>query len=331
MKAARFSQFGKPWDVIELVDQPDPGPAGEGEVLVDVVAAPINPADLLNIEGKYGAELPKLPVWAGGEGVGRVTAIGPGVTHLKAGDLVLLLFAGRGNWRERLKAKAGRLFPLPSKGVDVAQLAMLTVNPATADLMLRKFVALKPGDLVIQNAANSGVGHSVIKLAKAMGVKSVNIVRRAELEPQLKAEGADIVLVDGPDLEQRLLAMTGGVRPRLAIDAIGGEGTRRIGNCVADEGVIVNYGLLSGEACRVDARDTVFRDVTLRGFWLAKWFQVAPPAEQQETYTRLTRLVAEGVIHVPVEARYGLDRIKDALQHAAREGRNGKVLITPNP
>lgn len=330
MKAARFSSFGKPWDVIELVDQPEPGPAGDGEVTIDVVAAPINPADLLNIEGKYGAELPKLPVWAGGEGVGRITEVGAGVSHLKVGDLVLLLFAGRGNWRERLKAKAARLFPLPSKGVDAAQLAMLTVNPATAYLMLKNFVSLKAGDFVIQNAANSGVGHSVIKLAKSMGAKTINVVRRASLEAQLKAEGADLVLVDGADLETRVLTATGGQRPKLAIDAIGGEGTRTLGNCVADEGVIVNYGLLSGNACRVDARDTVFRDVSLRGFWLAKWFQIAPPAEQQETYAKLTRMVAEGVIHVPVEASYGLDRIKDALAHAAREGRNGKVLITPN-
>lgn len=330
VKAIQYARFGKPWEVAELVDLPDLGQPGEGEVLVDVEAAAINPADLLQLEGKYGVEPPPLPAIGGGEGVGIVRQLGPGVSHLKAGDRVLLLFAARGNWRKQVKAKAARLFPLPK--ADPLQLAMLTVNPATAWLMLKSFVDLNPGDWVIQNAANSGVGHNVIKLAKTFGLRTLNVVRRAELIDELKAQGADAVLVDGPDLGKRVKAITGKeAAPKLGIDAIGGEGTRRIGHALANGGVIVNYGLLSGQPCMVDASETVFRDVSLRGFWLARWFASATPQELQKTYADLTKLVADGTIHVAVEATYPLERYQEALSHAAREGRQGKILFTPNP
>lgn len=327
--AVRFSRFGKAHEVAELVELPDPGRPEAGEVVVDVEASPINPSDLLQFEGRYGAEPPPLPVFAGGESVGVVREVGAGVTHLAPGNRVLLLFAGRGNWRTRVKAKAERLFALPE--ADPLQLAMLAVNPATAQRMLQDFVSLAPGDWVIQNAANSGVGHSLIRLAKAAGLRTLNVVRREGLAAELTALGADAVLVDGPDLAARVLAKTGRAnRPRLAIDAIGGEATMRLGQSLADEGVAVNYGLLSGQPCAMHPSDLVFRDVTLRGFWLAKWFATATPALLKTTYEALAQRVVDGTIHVPVEATYPLAQVKEALAHAAREGRGGKVLITPN-
>lgn len=329
IKAVRYSQLGKADDVAELVDLPDPGQPKDGEALIDVEASPINPADLLQFEGKYGATPPTLPVMAGGEGVGIVREVGPGVTHLKAGDRVLLLFAGRGNWRNSLIAKAAKLFALPP-GVDPLQVAMLTVNPPTAMLMLQNFAALKSGDWVIQNAANSGVGHSVIALAKRRGLRSINVVRRAELAADLQAMGADSVLVDGPDLPTRVKSLTGAdALPKLAIDAVAGEATGRLAQSLAEGGVVVNYGMLSGQPCAMPPGDVVFRDISLRGFWLARWFVTAGADEMRKVYGELTKLIAAGTIHVAVEATYPLERIKDALAHAARSGRKGKILITP--
>lgn len=327
-QAVRYARFGKAAEVAELVDVPEAGPPGAGEVVIAVEASPINPADLLQFEGRYGAEPPQLPVWAGGEGVGIVKQVGPDVTHLKIGDRVLLLFAGRGNWRHELKAKAAKLFPLPP--ADPLQLAMVTVNPPTALLMLTQFVEPKPGAWVVQNAGNSAVGHNVIVLAKQLGLRTLSVVRRANLEPGLKKLGADSVLVDGPDLADRILAVTGkSDRPRLAIDAVAGNATQRLGKAVTEGGVIVNYGMLSGSPCEVDPGDVVFRDVTLRGFWLAKWFATARPDEIQATYAKLIGMIASGALHVDVEAAYPLARIREALAHAAREARMGKILITP--
>jgi trans-2-enoyl-CoA reductase len=324
MKSARLSRFGTPAEVIELVELPEPGAPGEGEVLIEVVACPINPADLLVLEGRYGASPPTLPLTPGAEGLGRIAQAGGGVTHVKPGDLVLV--PGPGTWRERITVPAKAVWALQSKA-DLQQLAMLRVNPATAYLMLHDYVPPKAGSWVIQNAANSGVGHCLIRLARQAGVKTVNVVRRESLVAPLKAYGADVVLVDGPDLDARARAATGGAPLPLAIDAVGGSGTQRLARCVDDNGVVVNYGVLSGEPCMMDTRDLFFRGVSLRGFWLRRWFTETQPAEIGTLYARLAGLVEDGTLKVEVEKVYPLAKIKDAVAHAAREGRSGKILL----
>jgi len=325
MLAAQFSSFGRPDAVIELVEQPDPGEPGPGEVIVDAEMFPINPADLLNFEGQYGAQQPNLPMIPGAEGVGRIAKAGTGVSHVKPGDRVLL--PGPGAWRARAKAPAKAVFALP-QGIDPKQLAMLRVNPPTAWLMLHEFVAPKAGQWVIQNAANSGVGHCLIRLAREAGAKTVNVVRRAELADELRAFGADVVLADGLDLDARVRAAIGGGALPLAIDAVGGSGTQRLARCVDDGGTVVNYGALSGEACAVDVRETIFRDVSLRGFWLRRWFVQTPPEKIAALYRDLALRLGDGRLAVEVEAVYPIRRIKEALAHAARGGRKGKILIS---
>ena len=325
MLVARFSQFGQPDKVIEVVEQPEPGDPGAGEVLVETELFPINPADILNLEGKYGAAPPKLPMIPGAEGVGRVTKVGAGVAHLKVGDRVLL--PGPGAWRERAIGKAGALFALPG-GVDPKQLAMLRVNPPTAYLMLHRFVPPRAGHWVIQNAANSGVGHCLIKLAREAGMKSVNVVRRKELVEPLRAFGADAVLVDGPDLDEQVRAATGGGTLGLGIDAVGGSATQRLARCVDDGGTVVNYGLLSGAPCTMDGRELVFRGVSLKGFWLRRWYVETPPESIAALYRELAAKLADGTLAVDVEQVYPLARLREAVAHAARGGRSGKILVS---
>ena len=325
MLIARIFAFGQPDKVIELVEQPDPGEPGPGEVLVATELVPINPADLLNLEGRYGATPPPLPLTPGAEGVGRVTKVGAGVNHVKPGDRVIVPVIG--TWRSLTKAPANSVFALPA-GVDPRQLAMLRVNPPTAYLMLNEIVPPKAGDWVIQNAANSSVGNCLIRLARRAGVKTVNVVRREALIAPLRAQGADVVLVDGPDLDARVRAAIGEGVLKLAIDAVGGAATKRLARCVADGGTVVNYGLLSGEPCAVDARELVFRDVRLRGFWLRRWFMETPPEQIGARYRALAGLLAEGTLAVEVEAVYPVRKIKEALAHAARPGRSGKILIS---
>lgn len=325
MLVAQVSAFGRPETVIEVVEQPDPGEPGADEVTLDAEFAPINPADVLNLDGRYGAAPPPLPMIPGAEGVGRITRAGSAVRHLKPGDRVLL--PGPGCWRERFKAPGKVLFALP-EGVDPKQLAMLRVNPPTAYLMLHQVVPPKPGQWVIQNAANSGVGHCLIRLARLAGVKTVNVVRREELVKPLREAGGDVVLTDGPDLDARVRAAIGDAALPLAIDAVGGSATQRLARCVSDGGTVVNYGVLSGEPCMVDGRDTVFRDVRLQGFWLRKWYVDTPPAQIAALYRELAAWLADGTLAVEVEAVYPFRRIKEAVAHAARGGRSGKVLLS---
>ena len=206
MLKAEYQQRGpQPHEVIAAVALQLPEP-GAGQVRIKVLAAPINPSDVLTLTGEYGM-LPPLPAIGGNEGVGRVEALGAEVSNLKVGQMVLLP-VGCGTWVSHLNAAANKLIPLPE--ADPQQLAMLTVNPPTASLMLSEFVDLKPGDWVIQNAANSGVGSYLIQLAKLRGFKTINVVRRESAVAGVEAEGGDLVLVDGPDLAKRVRAATGG-------------------------------------------------------------------------------------------------------------------------
>jgi NADPH:quinone reductase-like Zn-dependent oxidoreductase len=325
MKAVRFSAFGEPLKVVEVVDLPD-AELKPGEARLEVLATPINPSDLLTLTGQYGS-LPKLPAVPGNEGVGRVVEV-KDATHVRVGDTVFLPM-GAGTWRTHLTAPAAELLPVPP-GADVKQLSMMFINPPTADVLLRQFIQLQPGDWVLQNAANSAVGRYIITLAKLAGYKTLNVVRREELAAELTALGADAVLVDSDELPAQVRAATGGAKVRLGIDAVGGDATRRLGDALAPGGVVVNYGIMSGKDPKLSAQATIFKDVTLKGFWLVNWMRRAPREEQSATFARLAKLMAEGTLKTPVEGTYPLERIQDALARAMEGGRGGKVLLTPN-
>jgi NADPH:quinone reductase-like Zn-dependent oxidoreductase len=236
---------------------------------------------------------------------------------------------GRDNWCQRRKVPATAALKVPGDA-DVLQLAMLKVNPATARLMLRNYLTLQPGDWVIQDAANSGVGTNLIRLAKGDGIRTVNVVRRAALVEPLTAIGAAAGVVDAVDLAARVQQATGGAPIRLAIDAIGGAIVLRLADCVAEGCTVVNYGLLSGEPCQLGANHTIFKGITLTGFWLQKALTSMPRPDVQALYADLAGRMASGALRVEVEATYPIEEIKAALAHAERGGRRGKILVTPN-
>jgi NADPH:quinone reductase-like Zn-dependent oxidoreductase len=326
MKKAQYTQRGPvPQASIECVEFPDPVLA-EGQVLVQVLAAPINPSDVLTLTGQYGT-LPPLPAIGGNEGVGKVVAHGPGASSPPIGQTVLLPL-GVGTWATHVVGDSRRLMPLPNDA-DPLQLAMMVVNPPTASLMLSQFVDLKPGEWVMQNAANSGVGEYLVQLARLRGLKTVNVVRRESAAAAVKAAGGDVVLVDGPDLDRRVAEATGQAPVRLAIDAVGGQATNRLASCLAEGGTLVNYGLMSGEDCVVSPRSFIFRDVTLRGFWLTLWFRRATPQQQMALFGEIGKLIASGQLKTRIQATYDLPQIKDAVAAAAAGEREGKILIVP--
>ncbi len=323
LKAQYHTRGPIPQDLIEAVpfDKPD---LEEGQVLLEMLAAPINPSDVLTLTGQYGI-LPPLPAIGGNEGVAKVVEHGPGVSEPAIGQTVLLP-VGIGTWATHMVADAKGLVDLPN-GVDPVQLSMITVNPPTASLMLSEFVDLKAGDWVIQNAANSGVGAYLIALAKLRGLKTVNVVRRESLVEPLLAAGADVVLVDGKDLAKQVKSATGGAVMKLGIDAVGGSATARMGEALSDGATLVNYGAMSGESCVMPPTVIIFKDITVRGFWLAKWFRTSTPVQQQELYASLIGLIAKGQLSAPVHATYPVKDIKKAVAVAASGQRDGKVIV----
>jgi NADPH:quinone reductase-like Zn-dependent oxidoreductase len=322
MQAIQIEAFGNPAEVLKVIDIPDVGAPAEGEVVIAIEASPINMSDLLMIAGRYGYR-PKLPSVVGSEGVGRVIAVGSGVKHLKQGDRTLVPYPASA-WAERVKADANRLRPLP--GGDVHQFAMLGINPPTAYLMLTDFVTLPAGSWVIQNSANSGVGRALIPIAKSLGLRTVNVVRRDDVVAEIKAIGGDVVLVDGPDLAKRVAVETGKAPIALAVDGVADTSTMNLLGCLAEKGVLVFYSSVSGKPFVGPAPHLIFRDISMRGFWLANWFNSAKPDQITQMYDRLTPLVASGAISAPIAGTYRFADIAEAVAVASKN--RGKALFT---
>ncbi|EKS42371.1 zinc-dependent alcohol dehydrogenase family protein [Afipia clevelandensis] len=322
MHSVQINAFGKPWDVVETVALPDPGAPGAGEVVIDMEFSPINPSDLVLMRGLYGVK-PKLPAPVGSEGVARVTKAGSGIAGLKEGDRVLFP-RGSSTWMTRSKVKADGLFALPASA-DPQQLSMLMVNPPTAYLMLTEYVALKKGDWVIQSAGNSAVGRAVIAIAGKLGIQTVSVVRRPELIGELKNLGADVVLVEGPDLAKRVAEATGKAKIMLALDSVGGPGLMALNDCLANGGTLVAYGVMSGGPGPFFTAPNIFRDLTLKGFWLLNWFNRNSPERIAEVQKQMAAWIADGTIFTPVEATYSLDQSAAAISHAAKG--TGKILF----
>ena len=113
------------------------------------------------------------------------------------------------------------------------------------------------------------------------------------------------------------------------IDAVAGEATRRLSECLADGATIVNYGLLGGKPCMVPADRVIFKGLTLTGFWLVEHLGAMTRDEKAAFYGDLAARIADGSLMVGVEAVYPIEDITGALEHARRNGRDGKILVAP--
>ncbi len=323
MKQIQFDTFGPPSLVAKCVEVPDVGAPSAWEVVVDIAAFPINVADLAMLAGRYGT-LPKLPSTIGMEASGVVAEVGSAVKDVQPGDCVVVL--GNNNWAERRKLAVGAVHKIPCDS-DMLQMSMLKVNPTTAQMLLADYVALTTGDWVLQSAPLSSVGRCVIQLAKAKGLKTINVVRRAETAPEVTALGGDHVVEDGAELAQRVRALVRHDPIKLAFDAVAGPGVQRLAECLSDGGKIVNYGMLSNEPCVLGPEQTIFRGISLHGFWLSKMLNRLSLVERKTLFDSMAQMIAGGHLHIEVDSRFAIRDIGAAIQRAEQSGRNGKVLV----
>jgi len=326
MKQVVLERYGQPEEGVRCADVADVGAPGAGEVVFDVLAFPINPADISFCRGNYRLK-PTLPATPGAECVGRVTAVGVGVTQVKPGDLVINL--QRENWAQRRRVKSDDVIAVPPS-LELRQAAMLRINPPTALLLLTDAVDLKPGDWVIQNVANSAVGRLVVRLARARGIKTMNVVRRESLFAELTALGADACVVDSPELAEAVKAHTRGAPIRLGLDAVSGRATARLSACVGEGGVICNYGSMSGDDPVMSRNGLISGAQTLVGFILGRALGTRSLAQIRAIYADLGEQVGKGILSAPVEKVYPIEEIKTAVAHAQRGERSGKILVAPN-
>jgi trans-2-enoyl-CoA reductase len=323
IKVVVYERHGNPPDVLQIKTEPWPKPAPD-EVVVQMRAAPINPADINAVEGKYPArrELPSVP---GFEGAGLVVEIGANVSAITKGALVILPH-NIGTWREAVAVKASELVEVPP-GIEPAQAAMLKINPLTAWRLLHDYVDLARGEWLIQNAANSAAGRAVIQIAHELGLKTVNVVRRAELIDELRAEGGEVVLVNSEKLRDEVKAATGGASIRLGLNAVGGDNALRVANCLAFGGTLVSFGAMSLQPLKIPTGLLIFKDLRFRGIWINHWYDNATMTERMVAFNPLFEMARRGLLKTKVEQSYPIDKVKAGIVHAMQNKRSGKIIL----
>lgn len=320
-KAVVYSEYGRPGEVLNMEERPVGDPSA-GEVKLRILTAPIHPSDFGMISGKYGS-LAELPAVAGREGVAEVIAVGADVTNVSVGDRVVVP-GGVGSWQTLALAPAKGLLVVPGD-IPLTMAAMCMVNPPTAWRLLRDS-GLASGDWVIQNAANSAVGLHVIEMAKHLGLKTLNVVRRPELIEPLKEHGADVVVLEDSGYEKNISELTGGQPVKLALNSIGGESSIRLVNSLSEDGIHITFGAMQFEAVRYPTRALIFNNVTMKGFWMDKWFRGQSEARIKIMYDKLFDLMRKGIVTPSVDGVYSLDDYKKAIEKVGQP-RLGKVLF----
>jgi trans-2-enoyl-CoA reductase len=204
---------------------------------------------------------------------------------------------------------------------------MLKINPMTAWRLLHDYVDLARGDWLILNAANSAIGRAVIQIARELGFKTVNVVRRAELIDELRAEGGDVVLVDGEKLRDEVKAATNGAPIRLGLNSVGGDSALRLANCLAFGGTLVSFGAMSFQPLKIPTGLLIFKDLRFRGIWINKWYDDATLAERMASFNPLFDMAKRSLLRTKVEKAYLIDDAKAAVAHAAQSRRTGKIIF----
>ncbi|MCS7022470.1 MAG: zinc-dependent alcohol dehydrogenase family protein [Gemmataceae bacterium] len=326
MKRLVFARTGPPAEVLRLEDDvPTPVPQ-RGEVLVRMLAAPINPSDLMFIGGRYGLQ-PQVPAVPGFEGVGIVVSQGGGLlARLRLGQRVALLGARSGTWTEYTVAAARQVLPVPDDWPD-EQAATFFVNPATALAMVRYVLRVPRGAWLLQTAAASEVGKMVIRLGRWYGFRTLNVIRRPEQREQLQRLGADVILLDsdGPLAEQVARHAPEGVR--FGLDPVGGPLGSALLAALAPGAHALIYGSLADAPLQVDPRLLISTGLCVQGFWLARWLTHQNLFRLLRFFRRVRRLIGQGVLQSSIAAVYPLEQYLAALEHASRPGKGGKVLL----
>ncbi|MFC4329967.1 zinc-dependent alcohol dehydrogenase family protein [Streptomyces andamanensis] len=335
MRALAFSGYGDPARVLRMAELPRPEP-GPRHLRIRLAARPVNPSDLLFVRGTYGREACFTPHqsdgagssgWAvaGFEGAGTVQALGEGTGGPAPGTRVAV--SATGTWQEEVCVPESDVFPLPD-GVPLDVGCQLTVNPYTAVLLLRE-TALERGDTLLLTAGASAVSRMTVHLARARGIRCLPVVRRTKQARALAHLGAEPVLATSArTLTGTALAIAGQRRVDAVLDAVGGAmGTAAL-HCLRPGGQFLSYGMLSGSPIRVSPDELVFRQVTLRGFWLPEGMKRLDGPESRRLTGEVEAAVAHGLPGLEVAEHHDLADFHAALRRTRRPGRTGRVVLT---
>ena len=265
MRAVEQAAPGAP---LSVATRPVPRP-GPGEVLLRIAASPINPSDLAMLQGAYGISF-DYPMVPGLEGAGEVVAAGSGLMPRSLlGKRVACVAATQGLWSDFAVVPATQCLPLPTE-VGLGAGAMAFVNPMTAYAFAR--IARTKGHwAVVSTAAAGQLGAMIRRACKARAIRVINIVRSEAQRARLEAEGAIVLDETADGFDAALKAECKKRRCRLALDAVGGDMTFRLVEAMPPLSEVLIYGGLAQTAARLNPGTMIFKETTVRGFWLTKW------------------------------------------------------------
>ncbi len=323
MRSALHRQFGEPADVLVCADSPIPEPA-PGEVRIRTRLAAIHNHDLWTIRGQYGYK-PALPAIGGSEAVGVIDALGEGVQGLSVGQRVNAA-SGRGTWAEAFVANARMVIPMPDAIADEVA-AQLIAMPLSA-LMLLEFLKVEPGQWVVQNAANGAVGKTLAMLAPVRGIHVLSLVRSEAGRQELEALGVQHVVCTAQEKwKDAARALLGKAGARAAVDSVGGQASADLMGLLGENGLLVSFGAMSGEAMHIPPGDMIFKHATVAGFWGSKVSREMSAEDRRRLVGELIQRALAGELKLPVDAVFDLEDAAQAAAQCLRPGRGGKVLL----
>lgn len=325
-----YKEYGEPIKVLSKETEELPEPRSK-EIVLKMLAAPINPADINTIQGKYPSK-PPLPAIPGNEGVAKIVKLGPDVSQFSEGDHVIPITTNSGTWRSHLILSTENILKVP-KNLGLVEAATLTVNPCTAFRMLRDFTTLKPGDTIIQNGANSACGQNVIQICKAWGIKTINIVRDRpkinELKDYLIKLGATFVLTED-ELRKTDIFKSGKVeKPKLGLNCVGGQNALELMRHLQNNSPFVTYGGMSREPVIVPTSALIFKDIQIRGFWMTRWSKNPDNAiERMEMFEELISMMTNNELQGPLHEMIDFNDYEKAIENTLDvKGMAGKKYV----
>ena len=325
-KCIKFYEFGSPQNVLK-VEYKSIEPPKDHQVLVRMLARPINPSDLIPIRGAYAQRI-SLPNIPGYEGVGIVEDVGPLVSKNLIGKRVLPL-RGEGTWQEFVKTSAEFAVPIPDS-IDDFTAAQMYINPVTAWVTCTEVLKLQSNDVLLVNACGSSIGHIFAQLSKVLGFRLIAVNRNNKYTEDLLHLGASYVIdTSKVPLYETVMELTNGIGADAAIDSVGGSCGNDLAFCVHSNGNFLTIGLLSG--VQVNWAEIISKaKVHANIFHLRNWNKNVSADKWQETFNRLINLINDKKLRLMmVDSKYDLSNVKKAIDVAeSSKETKGKVFLT---
>jgi NADPH:quinone reductase-like Zn-dependent oxidoreductase len=325
-KCIKFYDFGSPLDVLK-VENKNIEPPNDNEVLVRMLARPINPSDLIPIRGSYSHRI-SLPNIPGYEGVGIVEDVGACVSQNLIGKRVLPL-CGEVTWQEYVKTSAELAVSIPNY-IDDFTASQMYINPITAWVVCTEVLKLRPNDVLLVNACGSSIGHIFAQLSKVLGFRLIAVTRNNNYTEKLLELGASYVINTAENqLHKTVMELTNGNGANAAVDSVGGSSGNDLAFCVLPNGNFLTIGLLSG--IQVNWADIVNKaKVNANIFHLRNWNKYVSTDKWQETFNNLITLIADNQLRLrEMDSYYDLLKVKEAVSvvESSKKGK-GKVFLT---